>query len=220
MNGRERMITALSGGVPDRVPHWELAYNESSIANIAAHFTDDLPPAGYIQTMDPESKAKLINALLLFIEQLNVDGLTLRVFPSTKIIDQEHFLDDWGVTFQLSPAGEATVVDGPVKDAADLRSYRPPAIWETDLMALIYCAERFKDQRALVLSLQCPFRRSWNLVGGMDRLFFAYLENPAMVHHISRMVTDYTLEAIELGVKLDADIISLDGDLAHNTNTL
>jgi len=54
----------------------------------------------------------------------------------------------------------------------------------------------------------------------MDKLFYAYLENPDMVHQIARMVTDYTIEAIELAVKLGADIISLDGDLAHNTNML
>lgn len=220
LNGRERMITALSLGIPDRVPHWELAYNESSVVDIAGNYTDDLPAAGYIQTMEPESKAKLMNALLLFIEELDVDGLTLRVFPSSEIIDAEHVRDDWGVTFQLSPVGEATVVDGPIKNVSDLKKYRPPSIQEQDLFALIYCVERFKKQRAMVLSLQCPFRRSWNLVGGMDKLFYAYLENPHMVHQIARIVTDYTIEAIELAVKLGADIISLDGDLAHNTNML
>ncbi len=220
LNGRERMITALSLGIPDRVPHWELAYNEASIINIAKNFTDDLPPAGYIQSMDAESKIKLINAMLLMIEELDIDGLTLRVFPTSEIIDDEHVRDDWGVTFQLSPVGEATVIKGPIKDASDLKSYNPPSIQESDLLALIYCAERFKGQRALVLSLQCPFRRSWNLVGGMDKLFYAYMENPDMVHQIARIVTDYTIEALELGVKLGADIISLDGDLASNTNML
>jgi hypothetical protein len=31
MNGRERILTALSRKIPDRVPHFELAYNEASI---------------------------------------------------------------------------------------------------------------------------------------------------------------------------------------------
>ncbi len=220
MNSRERMITALSLEVPDRVPHWELAYNESSVINIARYFTADLPPEGYIQNMDAENKIRLINALLLLVEELDVDGLTLRIFPTAEIIDDEHIKDDWGVTFQLSPVGEATVIDGPIKDVSDLKTYKPPTIRESDLMALIYCAERFKGQRALVLSLQCPFRRSWNMVGGMDKLFYAYLENPGMVHQISSIATDYTIEALELGVRLGADIISLDGDLAHNTNLL
>lgn len=220
MNGRERLITALSLAVPDRVPHWELAYNEESVIKIAAHFTDDLPTPGYIQTMDIENRIKLINALNLFVEKLDIDGLTLRIFPAADILDDEHVRDDWGVTYRLSPVGEATVIDGPIKKQADLDSYQPPHISESDLTALSYCAEHFDNQRALVLSLQCPFRRSWNLLGGMDKLFMAYLENPGLVHRISRIVTDYTIEALEMGIRLGADIISLDGDLAHNTNLL
>ena len=56
MNGKERMTTALSLGVPDRVPHWALAYNESSIIDIARLFTDDVPEVGYVQKMDFENK--------------------------------------------------------------------------------------------------------------------------------------------------------------------
>jgi len=170
--------------------------------------------------MDFENKVKLINTLLLIIEELDVDGLTLRIFPASEIVDEVHIKDDWGVTFQLSPVGEATVTDGPIKKASDLKTYKRPTIQESDLMALFFCAERFKGQRALVLSVQCPFRRSWNMIGGMDKLLYAYHENPPMVHQLARIATDYTLEALELGVRLGADIISLDGDLAHNTNLL
>ena len=45
MNGPERLQTALARGIADRVPHFELAYNESSIIGIARHFTDNLPAA-------------------------------------------------------------------------------------------------------------------------------------------------------------------------------
>jgi uroporphyrinogen decarboxylase len=220
LNGRERMITALSMGIPDRVPHWELAYNEKSVINIARHFTEDLPEADYIQRMDLENKVKLFEAVLLLVKELDVDGITLRIFPETEIVDDEHVRDDWGVTFLLSPYGESLVRDGPIKDESDLRGYKPPRIRESDLLALSYCAERFKGERAIVLSVQCPFRRSWNLLGGMKYLLINYRKNPALVHRIARIVTDYTIEALEMGVKLGADIISLDGDLAHNTDTI
>ena len=71
MNGRERILTALSLGIPDRVPHLELAYNESSIIGIARHFTDDLPKVDYIQRMDMENKIKLFETALLVIEELD-----------------------------------------------------------------------------------------------------------------------------------------------------
>jgi len=220
MNGKERMKTALSLGQPDRVPHWELAYNESSVLGIAGHYTDDLPALDFIQRMTLENKIRLFEAALLVVRELDVDGLTLRPFPETRFIDEIRYVDDWGVTFQLDRAGEATVRSGPVSDEADLKNFTPPKIKESDLLGLAYAAEKIGDEKAVVLSLQCPFRRSWNILGGMQHLLIAYLQSPGLVHALARISTDYTLEAIELGIKLGADIISLDGDLAFNTNTI
>jgi uroporphyrinogen decarboxylase len=220
MNGRERVMTALSIGVPDRVPHLELAYNESSIVEIARCFTEDVPEPDYIQRMDLGSRVRLFEAALLMIEELDVDGLTLRIFPEHDVLDEKHVRDDWGVTFQLSPWGEAIVVSGPIRDESDLRGYRPPQIKESDLGALSYCVQRFKGVRANVLSLQDPFRRSWNLLGGMPELLICYGTNPSLVHQLARIVTDYTLDAVALGAELGADVISMDGDLAHETTML
>lgn len=220
MNGKERMLAALSLTIPDRVPHWELAYNESSIIEIARHFTDDVPEIDFIQRMDLDNKIKLFDTAVLVIKELDVDGLTMRPFSAATFIDEERFVDDWGVTFQVDPAGEALVLDGPIKNEDDLKHYTPPTIQESDLLALSYAAECLNNERAVVLSMQCPFRRSWNLVGGMSNLLMAYATNPEFVHTLARIATDYTKDAIELGIQLGAHIISLDGDLAHNTNTI
>ena len=80
--------------------------------------------------------------------------------------------------------------------------------------------QRFRDERASVLSMQDPFRRSWNMLGGMEHLLICYGTNPKLVHQIARIVTDYTLDAIALGAELGADLISMDGDLAHETGML
>ncbi|MEN8245584.1 MAG: uroporphyrinogen decarboxylase family protein [Thermodesulfobacteriota bacterium] len=220
MNGRERMLTALNRGIPDRVPHWELAYNESSIINIARHFTKDVPEIDFIQRMDLETKVKLFDTVVMVVNELDIDGLTLRPFSSTTFIDDERFVDDWGVTFQVHPAGESVVLDGPVSCEDDLKSYKPPTIQESDLLALNYAADQLNNEKGIVLSLQCPFRRSWNMVGGMTNLLIAYMTNSNFAHKLARIATDFTKETIELGVKLGAHIISLDGDLAHNTNTI
>ena len=42
MNGAERLLTALKRGVPDRVPHMELAYNEPSIIGIARVMQEEI----------------------------------------------------------------------------------------------------------------------------------------------------------------------------------
>lgn len=220
MNGKERMLTALSLGTPDRVPHWELAYNESSIINIARHFTSDLPEIDYIQRMDLEAKIKLFDAAVLVIEELDVDGITMRLFSKSDFINDTDYVDDWGVVFRVDPSGEAVVIGGPIATESEFNQFRPPQLKESDLLALSYSAEKLGGDRAIVLSLQCPFRRSWNLVGGMTNLLLLYMDQPQFVHQIARLVTDFTLESIDMGLNLGADIISLDGDLAFNTNTI
>jgi uroporphyrinogen decarboxylase len=219
MNGLERLKTALSVKVPDRVPHIELAYNESSIIGIAKHFTDDLPEVGYFQKMEIADKLKLFDALILFIEELDVDGVVVRLFSEVKFIDDLKFVDDWGVTFKLDPSGEALVMGGPIKDERDLKGYKPPTPKETDIIALSYCVQKLRGERATIMSVRCPFRLSWNLLGGMDKLLIAFRRTPDLVHQLMRIGTDFIKQEIELSVKMGADIISLDGDLAYDSGT-
>ena len=120
MNGKERMLTALSLGIPDRVPHWELAYNESSIINIARHFTSDVPEIDFIQRMDLDSKIKLFDVAVRVVEELDVDGITMRVFSESEFINDTDFKDNQGVVYRVDPGGEYVVFGGPLSQALDL----------------------------------------------------------------------------------------------------
>jgi uroporphyrinogen decarboxylase len=220
MNGKERVRTALGRGIPDRVPHFELAYNESSVIGIARLFAENVPEPDFIQRMGQLEQVRLFDAAVNVIRELDVDGITMRVFHQAEFVNALDFIDTWGVRFRLDPAGEAVVLHGPIADAYDLKRYEPPEIDPRDFLALGYSIEKLGSDRAVILSLQCPFRRSWNLVGGMTNLLVAYIEEPEFVHRLARIVTDYTKQAIDVGVGMGADVISLDGDLAFNTNTI
>lgn len=219
MNGAERLQIALKRGVADRVPHMELAYNESSIIGIARHFTENVPPLNFVQRMSVEDKIKLFEALLLFVEELDVDGVSLRVLGKAVDIDDKHIRDPWGVTYLLSPAGDSPVVDGPIKDEADLKGYKAPVTTEADLLSLSYGAAKIKGRRGVVLALRCPFRLSWSVMGSLKYLLIAYRRNPKLVHRLMRMTTDHTIQTIELGIKLGAEIVAMDGDLAFDSGT-
>ena len=56
MNGKERMLKAFMHEEPDRVPVWELAFNEASIIKLGRFFTDDVPPLKFAQEMTMEEK--------------------------------------------------------------------------------------------------------------------------------------------------------------------
>jgi uroporphyrinogen decarboxylase len=219
MNGPERIKTALARGIADRVPHFEMAYNESSIIGIARHFTDNLPPVNFVQRMSIEDKIKLFDALLLMVDELDVDGLTLRILTKNEDLDQDHFKDIWGVTYLLSPAGDSPVVAGPIKTEADLDGFVPPEVSEADMLLLNYGGSKVKGKRGIVMALRCSFRVSWSLMGGLDKLLVAYRRNPPLVHRLMRMTTDYIIQVIDMAATMGTEVFGMDGDLAYDSGS-
>ena len=73
MTGKERMLTALTCGQPDRVPVWELAFNEESIIKIARLFTDNVPPVKLVHEMSLDERIKLLDTLYMVARKLELD---------------------------------------------------------------------------------------------------------------------------------------------------
>lgn len=219
MTGRERIEKAFLHREPDRVPIWEMAFNEQSIINIGAFFTDDLPQLQSVHDMTLQEKLALLTLLFSLIEELELDG-----FPSLVLVDSapagEGFVRDvWGSVYQLSEAGEPVIKDGPISRPDDLAGFSPYRPQESDFIMLAAAKERFGNSLSQILVHPGPFQLSRNLTGGMER-FFPYIRtNPRFVHDIMRMTTDYVLDSLHMGIGLGADIICLDGDFAYNRST-
>ena len=177
MTGRERILTALELGQPDRVPHFELAYNEPSIIGIARHFTDKLPPLKPAADMLPEELLMILDALLLFVNELEVDGLNTRVLHEEIPLGEDSFKDRWGITYKRNPFGLAFPMEGPIRSASDLKSYTPPKVNpDTDFMMLSMVKARLGDDKAVLFSSHDCFRYCWGLRGGLENLL-ALLEH-------------------------------------------
>lgn len=220
MNGKERMLTALRRGEPDRVPVWEMAFNEESIIKLGAYFTDDLPPMKLAQQMSMEEKVKLLNTLFTVVRELELDGITSITLLGTEPVDGEHVRDGWGRILRISEEGEATAVGGPVSDPSDLKGIKPYHPQQTDFLMLMASKGSLGDDYAQVLVQPGPFRESWSLLGSMEKLLYYYLKNPGFVKDLARLVTDYILEVVDMAIGLGADVIALDGDLAFSQSTL
>lgn len=218
---RERFLAALDLQEPDRVPHFEQAYNEASIIGIARHFTDRLPPLKPAADMTPEELIMISDAFALFIEELDIDGVFARAFERGEELGDGYFRDAWGITFKRNPHGLGFPMDGPITSMADLNAYTPPEVDpDVDLMMLSVMKARFEGKRALVFSSNDVFVTSWELRGGLDRLLVDYLDNPMLVHGIARLCTDYYKELADAALSMGADAVVFGGDLAFNSNTL
>jgi len=220
MQPRERMLAALDLKQPDRVPVWELAFNEASIIGIARHFTSELPPLKPVSDMTMEEKLQLFDAMCTLVDSLDLDGITLLALGQREKVDDKHFRDGLGVVYHLSDHGSPFPVEGPIKDASDLKNFKldPPS--EAELMAHQFALQKFEGRRAMVFHTAGPFKLSWSLRGAMENLLADYLLDPKLVHELARISTDYYKEFHSMAIDAGAEVIALEGDLAFNTNTL
>ena len=81
MNGKERILTALSCLEPDRVPLYIHAINEKPIILLTQDLIQDLPdPEKTFYDMTDGEKFKMLEALLVVHEHYGVDGFTRSVW--------------------------------------------------------------------------------------------------------------------------------------------
>jgi len=217
MNNRDRLMTALDRGEPDRVPVWELAINESSILGIAAHFMDrnELPDPKLASQMSDKEKIQTMAALMAFVKELDVDGVTAIGIIHQEKIDEKHVRDAFGVVSRISDHGLPVQVDGPIKDASDIKKYKMRKPHELEFLMLDFLKAGLPD-RAIAFDMQATFKISWSLRGPMVNLLMDYYENPGLAHDLARMVTDYCLEVANMAIDKGATFIAMDGDLAFN----
>ncbi len=220
MNGKERMIEAFSLREPDRVPVWEMAFNEESIIKLGRFFTDDVPPMKSAQKMNMEEKVKLLNTLFTVARELELDGITSITLLGTEPVDDRHVKDGWGRIIRISEEGESTSVGGPVSGPGDLKGLNLYHPQQSDLIMLMAAKGNLGDDIAQTFVQPGPFRESWTFLGSMEKLLYYYIKDPQFVHDLARIATDYILEVIDMAVDLGVDIIALDGDLAFNQTTL
>ena len=92
MKGKQRIMTALQLGQPDTVPVWEQAFNEASIVGIAKNFVeaDNLPEPKSAVDMSPEEISQLFSALLAFVRELDLDGVTATSVPPNERLDEKY----------------------------------------------------------------------------------------------------------------------------------
>ena len=220
MTGRERMLAALSLGQPDRVPVWELAFNEESIINVGKQLTDDVPPVKLAHEMTLEEKLKLLELLYKITRDLELDGLTSMHLFNRKLIDATHIEDEWGRISHVDRAGDIVTVKGPVAGPSDLKHLKIVHPREDEFLMLAASVSSLGREVTQVQFVVGPFRESWSMMGGMENLFYFYKDDPQFVKDLARIATDYILEIIDKGADLGADAVAVSSDLAYNQSTL
>ena len=166
MTGKDRILTALQLGQPDCVPTYVHGINEASIVKVGRRFTDDVPELGSASQMAPEQLLQLANVLMLIHEELDIDGITAVPLEEEQDIDEQRFIDPWGITKERSPHGMAVPIGHPITNPEDLETYQRPHPHPV-LAPLVarFMKSRFGDDKALFFMVHGVFSRSWFLHG-------------------------------------------------------
>jgi uroporphyrinogen decarboxylase len=204
MKEKERLLTALSGGQPDRVPTWELVINEPVIQAILGK--------------QPERK---IEGYIELAEELGIEGLTAFESMDYREVDEGVIVDEWGIKYKTGERGEKFPIDGPVENRDDLKELTPPDPkadyrWE-ELREL---KARFGEGKAIAVCIHDAFEYPWFLRGGMDDFLLDTYRNPALVKEIIETVLDYNVALIEEAADLGADFVCSGDDYAYKAGPL
>lgn len=211
MNSRQRILAALSNEQPDRVPILEVI-DDPVVAAIAKILGFDTDKQG--------TELENLDRYCLFIKELGLDATVSGFSQGTERVANGLLRNRYGMVFRPSAHGEAMLVEGPIKEPADLKGYHLTMPSLNDFDALQYTMETVGSDTAHFLSVGDPFKTSWSLRGGMEPFMMDYILHPGLVHDLARMATDLSLAVIEIGAQLGVDGMFMGGDLAGNQTTL
>mgnify|MGYP006283796147 CR=1 FL=1 len=200
MKSVERFLAALEGNIPDQVPLFEL-YVHPKI----------------IEALDPGASWPD------FVENWGLDAISSIWFFEDIFgqdwISEDTYRDEWGVTWKELPESRAPI-DSPIRSLEDAKHYSPPDPYaDIRLGKLPEYVERFKGEKAIVWGQRADFMWAADLVG-MDKFLMAFLEDPALVHRVLDIVSEFSITLARRAIRAGADVVMLLDDVAFNSGPL
>ncbi|MCW3782107.1 uroporphyrinogen decarboxylase family protein [Defluviimonas salinarum] len=218
MNGRERFLCALNGGVPDRVPVFDWI-DEKVVWGMARLLGWDVSgaPTDGEATRHGEESEEVLRIYCDLIDALDLDA-TWSAYSTNLVPETSDWgWDKYGRGFMLSDHGIPAIMDSGLKTIADVRNYSMAALVErSDFRMLQYMVDRFGKEKFHLQSINGPFQEGWLARGGMDKSFVDMGADRDMAHAVGRLTTDFNMRCIDIAHDIGADGVILDGDLTGN----
>jgi len=204
---RQRLLTALRGGQPDRVPIFDWPFNQALYEALLGY-----RPATY----NGRDAARLALAL-------GLDGVAaLDSSPAgfePAWLDAVRYRDEWGVLHQVDPAAwPLNAPIGPAAEALDaLANYEGPDPWAAGRARDVADAVAVAGgQIGVIAAIDGPFSRPW-MIAGMERFFLLCHDEPQVVRHLVRVCTDFAIATGRQLAAAGADALIIADDFGYNS---
>ena len=202
MNSYERVRTVLEGGIPDRVPSFELMIDPRVIEGI-------VPGGDYMD---------LCEAVDLDIV---VTQTPSKLFREEVVDAEKHIVrNEWGMLRQYNTEVVSHPLHGPIETLEDAMAYTAPD--PNDDYRFEYLKElvaRFKGKRFIGFHLHDGFNYSYYLTSMQD-MMCNLIEEPELVHKLVDISMEHNLALAKRAIELGADFIISGDDYGSKTNLL
>lgn len=207
MTARERFLTAINLGKPDRVPMFDFLFQEPLYESLIGH-----KPGSY---NGPDA--------LELAKKLNMDGIWVPLAGfqgySPEWIDDKTYKDEWGTVFTRSDV--SWPIDSPIRypinNREDFEKYvcPDPMLPGRDLDLRQTIANNKDSQLAITCGIQGPLTTAWLLMG-FEQISFAVYDDPALLESVFAMSNDFFKKAAKIAVDCGIDGIWVSEDLGDS----
>ena len=204
MTSRDRVFTALQGGVPDRVPVMEMFIDPKVIDAIS-------PGMSYEDFVD-YADMDVVTCLTMADDPANINW-----------VDRGRGLwrDKWGA-LQMLTQDVISIVTEParIETEADLDAYVPPDPSASPVHGYAKrLVDRFKGKRAIAVIGEAAFAPSQYLRAGLANLMVDYVLRPEFVKGLARIGVEYHVDLYRKLIADGVEIVVLGDDYAGKTGT-
>ena len=230
MNSKERFMTALEVGIPDKVPIFESYINDSSLIALGKLMNERGIEAPVPETRSDEKdtfgigapKEDVLDLYCFLVSELRLDATCYNFSIGLERVGKDRGRDKYGRVYRLSEHGEPFPIQGPVEKEEDLLEFEMVSkLRQEDFRAFRYIVDRVEGEKVPLLTITDPFKVSWRSRGGMEELLMDYVRNPQFVHDLARISTDFDLAVIDMVTEIEPEVVILmTGDLAGEDTTI
>ncbi len=215
MSSRERLMTALDLGIPDRVPTWDwfdeaVTIGIGDILGLKTHHNVTTLRKG-------DETDQTIDLYCRVVEALDVDGTSSVYNTDLKAENKDFGKDKYGRGYILSENGMPAIIEAAVSSHRELKDYDMVSrIEKSDFDGLRKVIGKLGYERAHCLNINGPFQEAWQVMGGMQNMMVGFMEDPELVHGVLEEVTRFNLALMDEAVGLGVDFFMVDGDICGN----
>ena len=205
MKPKERFMTALTLGQPDKVPIHDFLFSKPLFNEVLG---------GSIEVYEAEAAVKCATKLGFDAIWIPVGGYA---GYTPEYVGKDKYIDEWGTTYQHNETSWPidAPVDYPIKNREDYKNWAPPNPSDPERAFPLLDAMKSNDgEIALLSGVLGPFTCVGMLMG-YENMALAFYDDPGLVSDLLNDGADFSIECGKVLIEAGADALVLSDDLGY-----